>query len=127
MLSHALPCSPVLSHALACQVDAARAFYKSLANLLNKEEAASFHMDEVEPDTVTIDDPFRIIITLWEDAPGLNDHSDPLAWRNWRRRVARYLYWAIDGGLHPGEMDMGMLIKCQKMQVRSPDVSPHLP
>lgn len=110
---------------ISSQVDAARAFYKSLANLLNKEEAASFHMDEVEPDTVTIDDPFRIIITLWEDAPGLNDHSDPLAWRNWRRRVARYLYWAIDGGLHPGEMDMGMLIKCQKMQscsMRSRDI-----
>jgi len=100
---------------VSSQVDAARAFYKSVANLLNKEGAAEFHMDEVEPETVTIEDPFRIIITLWEDAPGLSDDSDPLAWRNWRRRVARYLYWAIDGGLHPGEMDMGMLIKCQKM------------
>ena len=26
-------------------------------------------------------------------------------------QVARYLYWAVDGGLHPGEMDLHMLIK----------------
>ena len=76
-------------------------------------------------DERAFDDPFRVIITLWDDAPGLNEHSDPLAWRNWRRRVARYLYWSIDGGLHPGEMDMGMLIKCHRMQsctMRSRDI-----
>ena len=48
---------------------------------------------QVEPDTVLIDDPFRIIGTLWEDAPGLKEDSSKDAWRNWRRRVARYLYW----------------------------------
>ncbi|KOO25498.1 arm repeat protein [Chrysochromulina tobinii] len=110
---------------ISSQVDAARAFYKSIANLLNKEQCVEFRMEEVESETVIIEDPFRVIITLWDDAPGLNEHSDPLAWRNWRRRVARYLYWSIDGGLHPGEMDMGMLIKCHRMQsctMRSRDI-----
>ena len=44
---------------------------------------------------------------------------------NWRRRVARYLYWAIDGGLHPGEMDLSMLVKCHRQQscsMRSRDI-----
>jgi hypothetical protein len=106
-------------------VDAARALYKSVANLLNKERAAEFVMAEVEPDTVLIEDPFRIVLTLWEDAPGLKDTSSPEAWRNWRRRVARYLYWAIDGGLHPGEMDLEMLVKCHKLHscsMRSRDI-----
>ena len=66
-----------------------------------------------------IEDPFRIITTLWEDAPGLRDTSDALAWRNWRRRVARYLYWTVDGGLHPGEMDLNMLVKCEQMPTTS--------
>ena len=55
----------------------------------------------------------------------IGETSEPLAWRNWRRRVARYLYWAVDGGLHPGEMDLSMLIKCERMQstsMRSRDV-----
>ena len=110
---------------VSVNVDAARAFYKSIAAMLNKEGAAHFDMEEVEPETVLIEDPFRIITTLWEDAPGLKDTSDPLAWRNWRRRVARYLYWAVDGGLHPGEMDLTMLIKCERMptvSMRSRDV-----
>jgi len=110
---------------VSVNVDAARAFYKSVANLLKKEGAADFDMEEVEPETVLIEDPFRIITTLWEDAPGLKDTSDAMAWRNWRRRVARYLYWAVDGGLHPGEMDLAMLIKCERSQstsMRSKDV-----
>lgn len=110
---------------ISVNVDAARAFYKSVANLLNQEKAADFDMEEVEPDTVLIEDPFRIVTTLWEDAPGLKDTSSAEAWRNWRRRVARYLYWAVDGGLHPGEMDLGMLIKCERMyttSMRSKDV-----
>jgi len=98
----------------SANVDAARAFYKSVANLLTKEHTVEFDMNEVEKDTVTIEDPFRIIVTLWEDAPGLKDTSSPEAWRNWRRRVARYLYWAIDGGLHPGEMDLDMLVRCHR-------------
>ena len=69
----------------------------------------------MEPDTVLIEDPFRVINTLWEAAPGLDDTSAPEAWRNWRRRVARYLFWSIDGGLHPGEMDLTMLVRCQRM------------
>ena len=27
-------------------------------------------------------------------------------------QVARYLFWSVDGGLHPGEMDLTMLIQC---------------
>jgi len=95
-------------------IDAARAFYKSVANLLKREGAADFNVDDIEPETVLIDDPFRIIGTLWEDAPGLNDDSPLEAWRNWRRRVARYLYWTIDGGLHPGEMSLDMLVRCER-------------
>ena len=82
-------------------------------------------MGQVEPETVLIEDPFRIITTLWEDAPGLKDTSDPIAWRNWHRRVARYLYWAVDGGLHPGEMDLNMLIKCERNQSTSMVRRPH--
>ena len=37
-------------------------------------------MDDVEVETVLIDDPFRIIGTLWEDAPGLKEDSAPEAW-----------------------------------------------
>jgi len=110
---------------VSVNVDAARAFYKSVANLLTKEGSADFDMEEVEPETVLIEDPFRIITTLWEDAPGLKDTSDAVAWQNWHRRVARYLYWAVDGGLHPGEMDLSMLIKCERSQstsMRSRDV-----
>lgn len=101
---------------MSVNVDAARAFYKSIAHLLHKEEMPDlpFNVSEVEPDTVLIEDPFRIIGTLWEDAPGLKENSAPEAWRNWRRRVARYLYWAIDGGLHPGEITLDLLIKCEK-------------
>ena len=110
---------------ISVNVDAARAFYKSIANLLVSEGAADFDMDLVEADTVLIEDPFRVINTLWEDAPGLKDTSLPEAWRNWRRRVARYLYWSVDGGLHPGEMDLSMLIRCERMQstsMRSKDI-----
>ena len=39
-------------------------------------------------------------------APGLKDDSDARAWANWRQRVARFLYWAVDGGLHPGAMTL---------------------
>ncbi|KAL3912414.1 MAG: hypothetical protein SGPRY_008345 [Prymnesium sp.] len=101
---------------MSVNVDAARAFYKSIAHLLVREEMPDlpFNIDEVEPDTVLIEDPFRIIGTLWEDAPGLKEDSANEAWRNWRRRVARYLYWAIDGGLHPGEITLDLLIKCEK-------------
>ena len=63
-----------------------------------------------------IDDPFRVVTALWEEAPGLKDDSDPRAWANWRQRVARFLYWAVDGGLHPGEMTLDMLIKCERRQ-----------
>lgn len=48
---------------------------------------------QVEIETVLIEDPFRIIATLWDDAPGLKDTSSRESWRNWRRRVARYLSW----------------------------------
>ena len=67
-----------------------------------------------------IDDPFRVVTALWEEAPGLKDDSDPRAWGNWRQRVARFLYWAVDGGLHPGEMTLDMLVKCERRQVRAP-------
>lgn len=70
----------------------------------------------MEKDTVLIDDPFRVVTALWEEAPGLKDDSDPRAWANWRQRVARFLYWAVDGGLHPGEMTLDMLIKCERRQ-----------
>ena len=56
-------------------VDAARAFYKSVANLLKKEGIANFDMAEVEPDTVLIEDPFRIVTTLWEVRPSLLTHT----------------------------------------------------
>ena len=67
-----------------------------------------------------IDDPFRVVTALWEEAPGLKDDSDPRAWGNWRQRVARFLYWAVDGGLHPGEMTLDMLVKCERRQARAP-------
>ena len=95
-------------------VDAACAFYKSVANLLNNEGIVEYDMAHVEPETVLIQDPFRVIIALWEDAPGLSPKSSPLAWRNWRRRVARYLFWAIDGGFCPGEMSFELLVRCER-------------
>jgi len=109
---------------MSVNVDAARAFYKSVANLLQKKEQMPdlpFNVDEVEVDTVLIDDPFRIIGTLWEDAPGLKEDSAVEAWHNWRRRVARYLYWTVDGGLHPGEITLELLVKCE----RKPSTSLH--
>jgi len=39
--------------------------------------------------------------------------------------VARYLYWSIDGGLHPGEITLEMLVKCERKQgctMRSRDI-----
>ena len=101
---------------LSVNQDAARAFYKSVANLLVVEKEADYDMSQVEKETVLIDDPFRVVTALWEEAPGLKDDSDPRAWANWRQRVARFLYWAVDGGLHPGEMTLDMLIKCERRQ-----------
>ena len=101
---------------LSVNQDAARAFYKSVANLLVVEKEADYDMSQVEKETVLIDDPFRVVTALWEEAPGLKDDSDPRAWSNWRQRVARFLYWAVDGGLHPGEMTLDMLIKCERRQ-----------
>lgn len=62
---------------VSVNVDAARAFYKSIAALLTREGAATFDLEEVEPETVLIEDPFRIITTLWEDAPGLRMLTRP--------------------------------------------------
>mmetsp|Transcript_22053 Transcript_22053/g.46701 ORF Transcript_22053/g.46701 Transcript_22053/m.46701 type:complete len:809 (-) Transcript_22053:456-2882(-) len=110
---------------MSVNVDAARAFYKSVAHMLSREMDAQdlpFNIEEVEPDTVLIEDPFRIIGTLWDDAPGLQENSEPEAWRNWRRRVARYLYWTVDGGLHPGEITLELLIKCEKSPSTTPVV-----
>ena len=104
---------------VSCNVDAARAFYKSVAQLLVKEKSVDLDMRMVEPGTLLLDDPFRVVQALWEDAPGLNDGSDAQAWRNWRRRVARYLCWAIDGGLHPGELSLEMLVACERKQQTS--------
>jgi hypothetical protein len=101
---------------LSVNQDAARAFYKSVANLLVVEKEADYDMSQVEKETVLIDDPFRVVTALWEEAPGLKDDSDARAWANWRQRVARFLYWAVDGGLHPGEMTLDMLIKCERRQ-----------
>ena len=39
-------------------------------------------------------------------------------------QVARYLYWAVDGGLHPGEMDLSMLIKSVIASRRFPTFRP---
>jgi len=101
---------------LSVNQDAARAFYKSVANLLVTEKEADYDMSQVEKETVLIDDPFRVVTALWEEAPGLKDDSDARAWANWRQRVARFLYWAVDGGLHPGEMTLDLLIKCERRQ-----------
>ena len=87
-----------------------------MANLLVVEKEADYDMSQVEKETVLIDDPFRVVTALWEEAPGLKDDSDPRAWANWRQRVARFLYWAVDGGLHPGEMTLDLLIKCERRQ-----------
>ena len=75
---------------VSCNVDAARAFYKSVAQLLVKEKSVDLDMRMVEPGTLLLDDPFRAVVqALWEDAPGLNDGSDAQArGDNWRRRVA---------------------------------------
>ena len=47
----------------------ARAFYKSVANLLVVEKEADYDMSQVEKETVLIDDPFRVVTALWEEAP----------------------------------------------------------
>ncbi len=99
---------------LSSNIDAARAFYKSVANLLHKEGEGDFDMGATEPETVLIEDPLRVVVALWEDAPGLKHDSARAAWRNWRRRVARFLCWAVDGGLHPGEMTLEMLVRCER-------------
>ena len=61
---------------LSVNQDAARAFYKSVANLLVVEKEADYDMSQVEKETVLIDDPFRVVTALWEEAPGLKDDSD---------------------------------------------------
>ena len=50
--------------------------------------------------------PFSTFLYPPPQAPGLKDDSDARAWANWRQRVARFLYWAVDGGLHPGAMTL---------------------
>ena len=156
----------------------ARAFYKSVANLLVVEKEADYDMSQVEKETVLIDDPFRVVTALWEEArhlppppatshrpaplprrpappratprhlppppstslhhppppstslhlppqaPGLKEDSDARAWANWRQRVARFLYWAIDGGLHPGEMTSTLNPKPKPNHDPEPNPSP---
>ena len=86
--------------------------------LLVKEKSVDLDMRMVEPGTLLLDDPFRVVQALWEDAPGLGDGSDAQAWRNWRRRVAL----PVLGDRRrppPGRASLEMLVACERKQQTS--------
>ena len=71
----------------------ARAFYKSVANLLVVEKEADYDMSQVEKETVLIDDPFRVVTALWEEAPSpvISRHlAPPRATRTTPRATPRH-------------------------------------
>lgn len=97
-------------------IDCARAFHKSLVNILVEEGMTGFHLEEIEPSTRIVD-PYTIINTLHAEAPGLKmGISDNKAWANWRRRCSRFFSWVADGGLHPGEFDIPTLVTMHRKQ-----------
>eukprot|EP00300_Choanocystis_sp_HF-7_P011518 c17496_g1_i2.p1 GENE.c17496_g1_i2~~c17496_g1_i2.p1 ORF type:complete len:842 (+),score=170.50 c17496_g1_i2:216-2528(+) len=92
--------------------DGARAFFKSICNILFSENRLDMYDPEhIETNEQLIDDPMDIILDMEGEPPGLN-HESPISHQEtWKAKVSRYFAYVLDGGLHPDTFDIAMLAK----------------